>query len=323
MCGLLASQWGEKTLSKQNITAWFFEGGNVSIPRHLLGLMEPLGLTFEDLGKILYLLYCGADQIKRSDRYATEAARTLHSKGLIHWFTDTDTVDFSPMFDKISDNLGEQPKYMAEDSEDYTTADINYAQLVKKLEQKLGLFLSLRDKQSIQETVQRYNWSYELVYHIYEIYYKQFRKYYDFRFFCQMAYGAQVQELESFQKFTENLNTITYKTTEVLRKLGKRNYPSEPQKEMYLKWTAQWKFTHEMILLAVDETTGADNPSLDYMDKVLSSWLEKNILTPEDLAQEKQKREAEKQRTSSMKKQKPTISKKYESDDVDLSFLEE
>ena len=50
-------------MSKQNITAWFFEGGTVSIPSRLLGLMEPLGLNFEDLGKMLYLLYCGTDQI--------------------------------------------------------------------------------------------------------------------------------------------------------------------------------------------------------------------------------------------------------------------
>lgn len=70
-------------LHKQNLTAWFFEGGNVGIPRRLLGLMEPLGLTFEDLGKMLYLLYCGSDQIKSNDRYAVEAARALHSKGLI------------------------------------------------------------------------------------------------------------------------------------------------------------------------------------------------------------------------------------------------
>ena len=55
-------------MTKQNITAWFFEGGSISIPARLLGLMEPLGLTFEDMGKMMYLLYCGTGQIKNSDR---------------------------------------------------------------------------------------------------------------------------------------------------------------------------------------------------------------------------------------------------------------
>ena len=78
-------------MTKQNVTAWFFEGGSISIPNRMLGMMEQLHLSFDDIGKIIYLLYCGADQIKRSDKYAVEAARTLHEKGLIHWFTDTET----------------------------------------------------------------------------------------------------------------------------------------------------------------------------------------------------------------------------------------
>lgn len=310
-------------MSKQNITAWFFEGGSISIPSRLLGLMEPLGLTFEDLGKIMYLLYCGTTQIKNNDRYAVEAARTLHSKGLIHWFTDTETVDFSPMFDKISVSLGEQPGYMAEDTESYSTSELNYAQLVKKLEQTLAVFLTMRDKQNIQEAVQRYNWSYDLVYDIYVKYYRDHRKEYEFGFFCRMAYGAQVRDKKSFQAFVDGLNSTVYKTTEVLRKLGKKNSPSEPQKEMYLKWSASWKFTHEMILLAVDETTSADNPSFNYLDAVLKEWAEKGITTPEALAQEKQRLEKTKAKPAAAgKKQNPAVTQKFKPEGRDLSFLE-
>ena len=278
-------------MSKQNLTAWFFEGGNVSVPRRLLGLMEPLGLTFEDLGKMLYLLYCGSDQIKNHDRYAVEAARTLHSKGLIHWYTDTESVDFSPMFDKIGANLGGQSQYLADEEGSFTSAQLNYAQLIKKLEQTLGAFLNLRDKQNIQEVVQRYNWSYDLVYEIYKVYYQQHRKEYDFRFFCQMAYGAQVRDSDSLARFTENLNTTAYKTTEVMRKLGMYGAPSEVNKELYLKWTAQWKFSHEMIMRAVEETVGARNPSFKYVDAVLKEWQEREITTPEALEQAKQRQE--------------------------------
>lgn len=310
-------------MSKQNITAWFFEGGSISIPSRLLGLMEPLGLTFEDMGKIMYLLYCGTTQIKNNDRYAVEAARTLHSKGLIHWFTDTETVDFSPMFDKISVSLGEQPGYMAEDTESYSTSELNYAQLVKKLEQTLAVFLTMRDKQNIQEAVQRYNWSYDLVYDIYVKYYRDHRKEYEFGFFCRMAYGAQVRDKKSFQAFVDGLNSTVYKTTEVLRKLGKKNSPSEPQKEMYLKWSASWKFTHEMILLAVDETTSADNPSFNYLDAVLKEWAEKGITTPEALAQEKQRLEKTKAKPATAgKKQNPAVTQKFKPEGRDLSFLE-
>lgn len=281
-------------MTKQNITAWFFENGSVSIPKNLLALMEPLGLNFDDLGKMVYLLYCGTDQIKRNDQYAQEAARTLHAKGLIHWFTDTETVDFSPMFDKISMSLGSTPQHLAMDREAFTSTELNYAQVIKNIERKLGYFPTVVETQIIQEVVQRYSWSYELVQELFVLHYQDHKKECDFRWFCQMAYGAQVHDKTSLKAFAESLDTITYKTKEVLRKLGKRNNPSEPQKELYLKWSAKWKFSHEMILLAVEETTGADNPSFNYLDSILKNWMEIGVATPEQLQVEKQRQKVEK-----------------------------
>ena len=57
-------------MAKQNMTAWFMEEGVVAIPRNIIGLMEPLGLDFEDIGRIAYLLYCGCDNVKKSDQYS-------------------------------------------------------------------------------------------------------------------------------------------------------------------------------------------------------------------------------------------------------------
>lgn len=308
---------------KKNITAWFFEGGSLSIPKNLIGLMEPLGLDFEDLGKMIYLLYCGSDHISKDDAYAQAAAKTLHAKGLIHWFTDTETVDFSPMFDKINESLGEKPKYMAEERTDFSASEFNYADLLKKVERTLGLFLTLKDKQAIQEAVQRYNWSYELLYEIYVTYYKKCRKQYDFKFFCKLAFGACVQDLASFRAFEERLDTTTHKTIEVLKLLGKRNNPSEPQKELYRKWTWDWKFTHEMVLLAVERTTGADNPSLNYVDSILEAWKTKGILTPEDLKAEDGRYEAQKNAAKPSERPKQAATQKFEPEKRDLSFLEE
>lgn len=274
-------------MNKQNITAWFFEGGIVGVPKHLLGLMDPLGLNFEDLGKILYLLYCGADQIKKNDRYGVDAAKSLHSKGLIHWYADQEMVDFSPMFDKINANLGEQPVYMAQAG--FTAEELNYSDLLKKFEREQSRFLTVREKQDIQEVAQRYCWSYELIYEIFTVYYKEYQKQYDFRFFCQMAYGAKVENKEDLQTFLDSLDTTVKKTAIVLQQLGKRNYPSEAQKELYMKWAWQWKFSHEMILLAVRETVSADNPSMKYVDAILKDWKEQEIMTPEVLRQHQQK----------------------------------
>ena len=286
-------------MAKQNITAWFLEGGSVTIPKHLLTFMEPLGLSFEDLGKMVYLLYCGTDQIKQNDRYAQEAARALHKKALIDWDTEHETVDFSPMFDTISGHLGEAPQHMAYDKEDFTASEITYAQMIKNIEQKIANFLTFSEKEKLQEAIERYSWSYELAQEIYLLYYSDHKEGRTFQSFSSMAYGAQVHDKESLKAFADNLDTITFKTKEVLRKLGKYNNPSEPQKEMYLKWSGVWKFTHEMILLAVEDTTGASNPSFNYLDGILSNWKERGITTPEALKAEKEKQQKEKEQLAS------------------------
>ena len=78
-----------------------------------------------------------------------------------------------------------------------------------------------------------------------------------------------------------------------------------------------------MVMLAVEET--AQEPiihSLKYLDRVLEDWQKKGIFTPETLAQEKQKNEKDYQAAKTVK-QKPAITQKFKSEDVDLSFLEE
>lgn len=308
-------------MSKQNISAWFFEGGAISIPKNLMGLMEPLGLSFEDLGKIMYLLYCGTDQIMNDDRYAVEAARTLHGKGMINWFVDQHLVDFSPMFDKISQSLGDQPVYVHQQG--FTAEELNYSDMIKRLE-KQGRFLTLKEKQTLQEAVQRYNWSYDLVYEVFTFYQKNYRRHsYDFGFFCKMAFGAKVTDLGSFQQFIESLETSTTRVIEVLKRIGKYNNPTEAQKEMYLKWVNSWKFTHEMILLAADDTINANNPSFGYMDTMLDNWRELAIDTPEKLKEHKQLMLKEKQRfgkgNAHTNKQVPK--ENFASEARDLNFL--
>lgn len=312
---------------KQNLYAWFFEGGVVGVPKRLLGLMEPLGLDFDDLGKIIYLLYAGTDEVKSDDRYAIEAARTLHGKGLVNWYTDRETIDFSPMFDKIAAALGENSqKTELTSSDEFNTNQLNYAALVKKLEREQGKFLSLKEKQEIETAVQKYNWSYDLLYEIYMFYQKNFRRHtYDFAFFCQMAYGAKVEDSGGLARFIESLETTNTKVQEVLRRLGKYNNPTEKQKEMYLKWTNLWKFSHEMILLAADENIAADNPSFTYTDTILDNWRKEQLFTPEEVKLRKEnlvKKRQAMQEAKKMLKQKGKQDK-FPSTKRDLDYLTE
>ncbi|MFZ5944164.1 MAG: DnaD domain-containing protein [Bacillota bacterium] len=274
-------------MANQNMTAWFMESGFVGIPKNLLGLMEPLGLTFDDLGKIVYLLYCGCDQINKNDSYAMEAIRSLHKKNLVFWHPDIGKVDFSPMFDLIANNLGAHPAII---ETAVTQDEMNYSQFIKSLEKKLARFLSVKEKVELQKVVQQYNWSYDLLLDMYIFFQSSFRRHYAFAFFAQMAFGAKVQDRESLGLFIEKLNYTLYKVIEVKRRLGQKNNPTEVEKECYQKWFNEWKFSHEMILLAVEQTIHATDPSFSYIDKILENWHQAGVKTPDALTPYLEKR---------------------------------
>lgn len=71
-------------------------------------------------------------------------------------------------------------------------------------------------------------------------------------------------------------------------------YPTTAQQKYVGKWTADWKFTQEMLILAYEETLkNAGKASFPYMDKILASWKSKGIDTPEKAAEQEQKHQEE------------------------------
>ena len=61
----------------------------------------------------------------------------------------------------------------------------------------------------------------------------------------------------------------------ILKRLGKRNLPSEDQIKMYLKWTKEWHFTPDAIEEAVKLTAKGD-PSMGYLDGILKGMHREN-----------------------------------------------
>ena len=55
----------------------------------------------------------------------------------------------------------------------------------------------------------------------------------------------------------------------VLRRLGKRRAPSDPEMQLYRKWLGEWQYTQEAILEACAETTKGE-PTFAYLDGILS-----------------------------------------------------
>ena len=79
-----------------------------------------------------------------------------------------------------------------------------------------------------------------------------------------------IRTVESAEDYFMRNGQAYQGTREVLRKLGKNYSPSEAQVKLYLKWTKDWHFSHEVILEACEMTAKGD-PSLGYLDGILNS----------------------------------------------------
>lgn len=267
-------------MNKNTLASWFFEGGAVSIPKRLIGLSEMIGLDHKDLGQITYILYCDS-KISKDDKFSMNAVRGLKRRNLIALDEAGDfyQVNFDPLFDLIEKKLGLNEAPAKESKEVSVVSESSYSDMVKRVESELAVFLTVREKMELQEVVQQYLWDYELVGEMFINYYKNFKRQYPFKFYCKMAYGNNVADVSSLKDFQENLNYLDYKIVEVKKRLGHRKNYSEVEKETYLKWINLWKFSHEMILLAVDQTLSAKDPTFKYLDKILENWHKDSIKT--------------------------------------------
>ena len=84
---------------------------------------------------------------------------------------------------------------------------------------------------------------------------------------AQMA-EAGAKTVDEAEAFLSRDQALYQGTKAVLKRLGKRNAPSEDQVAMYRKWTQEWAFTPEAIEAACADTAGGD-PSMGYLDAIL------------------------------------------------------
>ena len=88
----------------------------------------------------------------------------------------------------------------------------------------------------------------------------------------QMA-DEEIRTVEAAEEFLSRDQALYQGTKAVLKRLGKRNLPSEDQLAMYRRWTGEWGFTPEAILAACADTAGGD-PSMGYLDAILRNMRE-------------------------------------------------
>ncbi len=63
--------------------------------------------------------------------------------------------------------------------------------------------------------------------------------------------------------------------------------PSRPEMDLYQKWTMEWGFTQDAILMAIGDISATTNPSFNYIDSVLGSLKSKGATTSRKVSETK------------------------------------
>ena len=87
-------------------------------------------------------------------------------------------------------------------------------------------------------------------------------------------------DLDKYYEKQETLSKI-YKT--ISKKLGLNRQLSQYETAYIDKWVMDFGYDLKIIEIALKKTTAKTNPSFYYIDKLISSWHERNLKTPESI----------------------------------------
>lgn len=87
-------------------------------------------------------------------------------------------------------------------------------------------------------------------------------------------------DLDNLFAKQDKLNTI-YKT--ISKKLGYNRPLTEYEKGYIEKWIVEYRYSLDIIEIALKKTTSKTNPNFDYLDKLISDWHDRGLKTPEEV----------------------------------------
>jgi len=92
---------------------------------------------------------------------------------------------------------------------------------------------------------------------------------------------AGVDTIEKAQQKIGAYTAAASGALRVIRRLdaGSSRLPTADEQALYEKWTKEWGFTQDAVLLAMSDTTASLKPSMKYLDAILKSYYEKGIVT--------------------------------------------
>ncbi len=124
-------------------------------------------------------------------------------------------------------------------------------------------------------------------------------------------------DLDQYYEKQESLNK--FKKT-IAKKLGKYNGLTQYEEAYIENWVLNFGYDMNVIEIALKRTTSKQNPTFDYINRIITDWHERNLKTPSEINAFLEQRKKQEKSVKDLKAS--TIKKTYEQRNYDnLDFL--
>lgn len=118
-------------------------------------------------------------------------------------------------------------------------------------------------------------------------------------------YDLGITNSDELEKHLKQNESKYHRYQQVKKAIGAVNtLPTESEKKIMDRWFDDWKLSTELVMKACEKSSSTANPSVNYINGILSSWHEKGIRTVEDV-----EREASEFRSSKSRSNPPAVKK--------------
>jgi DnaD/phage-associated family protein len=259
---------------------WLLENGQVVLPLPLLRKAQSMNISPEELGYLALAMARCQDGLTPEELARDKWIKWCLSQGWAQWQGrgEKKSISFTPLWRSLFNAWQEVSK----DKEKYSVkqqGEFNYGLILKWLDQERGtLSITLREKQVIQEFNLKYGWNTEFILAFLQLVFERgHNKVIAYQPVAKKVYENGINTIEGLIGFINDLDWIQYKVAEIKKCVGQYGGVTRPQRELYLKWQNIWKFGHELILRAAEQTVRTNNPSFKYIDAILQNWYEKGV----------------------------------------------
>src|SRR5690606_20392068 len=93
-----------------------------------------------------------------------------------------------------------------------------------------------------------------------------------------------ITNVEALQEYLKQNDEKYFRYERIMRYLGIVNrLPTESEKKVMDKWFENYGFSLDLVLRACENSKKTSNPSISYIDGILTSWYEKGIKSVEEI----------------------------------------